>query len=620
VLERLLAGDVGAIARKATRSEPALRYGSAQALADDLAALRGGRPVAARRGDWRYRASCFVRRNRTVVAAGVMIAATLVITTTISLQQASEARTQAAHAQAVQAFVEDMLAPLRSGVPATRMPKLDEVLARGVRDLESQRRHDPAVYAELLMMFADTYGRMGDIRTSRTLARRAYAFSLERFGDKSLLTIRALALRGQTRLDSVAGIADLKAAHSQMRALGIEGIPLAKVLDDLGSIELMSGRPQQAAALYTQAQHHRELALGPHHPDIAQGYANLGMAEDSLGHLPRALALFEQAYRQSVIYEGLETRQAANHLRLVAALESQLRGWRSADRDYATILDLFERIDPDGSPDRVDLLIDVCNRKLIEDDIEAAEKHCNAAVSMAAKMWGEGSRMHLVTGRYRVALLIAEGRLDAARAEITRMRSALQAIPGETARVSLDMLYSPLSDLEGIEGNYAAMRDGLLRIEQSGTGMQWPAFRAGVLARLALACAHAPSAACRASAAASADAMLVQNPLAHDPVRIKAELALARLALLRRDSAGAHRHLDSIEALAALPQNRFPATHRWIVEARMLRGDAYAAQGAHEAAVREWRAAEAVFATRYTPQYPFRRQLRERLETRVATR
>ncbi|KQY51822.1 serine/threonine-protein kinase [Lysobacter sp. Root494] len=619
-LERLLAGEMGMIARKAMRSEPAQRYGTAQALAEDLAALRSGRPVTARRGDWRYRAACFIHRNRTVVAASVVIAATLVVATTISLQQAREARAQAARAQAVQAFVEDMLAPLRSGVPAIRIPKLDEVLARGVRDLESRRRHDPAVYAELLMMFADTYGRMGDIPTSQALAQRAHAFSLERFGDRNLLTIRALALRGQTRLDSVAGIADMKAAHSQMRALGVGGIPLAKVLDDLGSIELMSGRPQKAAALYAQAQRHRELALGPHHPDIAQGYANLGMAEDSLGHLPRALALFEQAYRHSLRYEGPETRQAANHLRLVAALESQLRGWRSADRDYSTVLDLFERIDPDGSPDRVDLLIDVCNRKLIEDDMEAAEKHCNAAVSMAARMWGEGSRMHQVTGRYRVALLIAQGRLDAARAEISRMRSALQAIPGETARVSLDMLYSPLSDLEGVEGNYAGMRDGLLRIEQSGTGMQWPAFRAGVLARLALACAHAPDAACPASDDASVDAMLARRPLASDPVRIKSELSLARLALLRRDPAGAHRHLDSIESIAALPQNRFPATHRWLTEARMLRGEAFAAQGDRDAATREWRAAETIFAARYAPQHPFRRQLKAHLETGVAAR
>jgi eukaryotic-like serine/threonine-protein kinase len=555
-----------------------------------------------------------------VVAASVVIAATLIVATTISLQQAREARAQAARAQAVQVFVEDMLAPLRSGVPAIRMPKLDEVLARGVRDLESRRRHDPAVYVELLMMFADTYGRMGDIRTSQALARRAHAFSLDRFGKSNLLTIRALALRGQTRLDSVAGLADLKAAHSQMRALGIEGAPLAEVLDDLGSIELMSGRPRQAAALYTQAQHHRELALGPHHPDIAQGYANLGMTEDSLGHLPHALALFEQAYRHSVSYQGPETRQAANHLRLVAALESQIHGWRSADRDYATVLDLFERIDPDGSPDRVELLIDVCNRKLIEDDIEEAQRHCNAAVSMAAKMWGEGSRMQHVTGRYRVALLIAQGRLEEARTEITHLRSALQAIPGETAQVSLDMLYSTLSDLEGAEQNYAGMRDGLLRIERSGTGMQWPAFRAGVLARLALACVHAPDTACPASADASADSLLARRPLARDPVRIKAELALTRLALLRRDPADAHRRLDSIESLAALPQNRFPATHRWLTEARMLRGDAFAAQGDLDAATREWRAAETIFAARYAPQHPLRRQLRARLGTGVATR
>src|SRR3546814_12933536 len=63
-LTRLLAGALGSIARKAMRKEPELRYGSAQAMAEDIQAWCRGLPVDARRGDWLYRTGCFVQIGR----------------------------------------------------------------------------------------------------------------------------------------------------------------------------------------------------------------------------------------------------------------------------------------------------------------------------------------------------------------------------------------------------------------------------------------------------------------------------------------------------------------------------------------------------------------------------
>jgi serine/threonine-protein kinase len=614
-LERLLAGDIGAIARKATRSEPALRYGSAQALAEDLAALRSGRPVAARRGDWRYRAACFIRRNRTVAAASVVITATLVVTTAISLQQAREAREQAAHAQAAQAFVADMLAPLRMGMPATRMPRLDDVLAQGVRDLESRRLQDPAVYSELMMMFAHTYGRMGHTRRSRELAARAYAHSLASFGADDLRTIRALSLRGQTTGESPAGLADLKEALARMRRLGIEGVPLADVLDSLAAVAGSTNRSREAMVLFTEAQRHRERALGSAHPDLAQGYANLGDMERNLGNSSGALAQYERAYRHSVRHEGAETRHAADYLGAIASVKSDLYGWHAAQKEFRTALDLLERIDPDGSPERINLLFEACFKTLTVDDMAQAEIYCNAAVPMAARVWGEGSRMHGAVRRNRVYLLVVQGRLREAREEGVGVRASLEAIPGEVAQVSLQLFHAMYSELHYVEGDYAGMRDALLGLQSSNVGT-WTEF----LSRLALACEYAPAPECPADLVARADTALPGPGRPWPSTRIVAQLALARLALKRSDTADAHRRLDDIEATAADARLRLPDTHRWMAEMRMLRGDTFAAQGEYEAAVREWRAAEAVFASRYTPEHPFRRQLARHLRSRVSAR
>ena len=68
-LRRRLRGDLDAIVMKALRKDPAARYGSVAALADDVRRHVAGFPVGARRGTWRYRAGKFVRRHRAVAAA-----------------------------------------------------------------------------------------------------------------------------------------------------------------------------------------------------------------------------------------------------------------------------------------------------------------------------------------------------------------------------------------------------------------------------------------------------------------------------------------------------------------------------------------------------------------------
>jgi tetratricopeptide (TPR) repeat protein len=60
---RALARDLDAICLKALAVDPSRRYASAEALAADLRAYREGRPVAARRGGWRDRATRFLRRR-----------------------------------------------------------------------------------------------------------------------------------------------------------------------------------------------------------------------------------------------------------------------------------------------------------------------------------------------------------------------------------------------------------------------------------------------------------------------------------------------------------------------------------------------------------------------------
>jgi len=71
-LQRALGGDLDAIVLKALAREPALRYQSAAAFTQDLNHYRNGKPIQARPARVIDRATKFVRRNRTLVAAGVL--------------------------------------------------------------------------------------------------------------------------------------------------------------------------------------------------------------------------------------------------------------------------------------------------------------------------------------------------------------------------------------------------------------------------------------------------------------------------------------------------------------------------------------------------------------------
>jgi eukaryotic-like serine/threonine-protein kinase len=77
LLDRLLPNDstdVRAIVAQATAQEPANRYPSVDALADDIRAWREGHVVTAQKGGWRYALGKFIQRNKLgVAAAGMML-------------------------------------------------------------------------------------------------------------------------------------------------------------------------------------------------------------------------------------------------------------------------------------------------------------------------------------------------------------------------------------------------------------------------------------------------------------------------------------------------------------------------------------------------------------------
>jgi eukaryotic-like serine/threonine-protein kinase len=93
-----LAGDLENITAKALKKEPALRYATVAALAEDLRRHLAQEPVSARPDALGYRAMKFVRRHRAAVGLGTLAAAALAASLVGTAIQARRATRQAARA------------------------------------------------------------------------------------------------------------------------------------------------------------------------------------------------------------------------------------------------------------------------------------------------------------------------------------------------------------------------------------------------------------------------------------------------------------------------------------------------------------------------------------------
>jgi hypothetical protein len=170
-IRRTLNGDIDAIALMALRKEPERRYQSVQDLSDDIGRHLAHRPVAARRGELRYRAGKFIRRNRTASVAVVIVTLALIGGIGGVVWQAKRAqderdiaRLEEKKAKRINEFLQQMIAASDvnwynhgTGPEATAVDILNAASDR----LENDLQEEPAVKAELHKTIGNTYLALG---------------------------------------------------------------------------------------------------------------------------------------------------------------------------------------------------------------------------------------------------------------------------------------------------------------------------------------------------------------------------------------------------------------------------------------------------------------------------
>ena len=358
--------DLHAVSDRAMAASPEARYPSAAALAADLDAWLGDRPVSAYRGGFGYRFCCLLKRNR---AASVMAAAALLALSGGALwatwQLAAErdlARLQAERAEAALAETEAALAragQLRDFLiglfraaepdrPRAQLPETGELLDLGAAralDQESAPAHERL---GMLVTIAEVYLGLGQTGAALPLLEAATGLTDAEPAPALEDRVRLLAVLGHARMSA----GDFDAAEANFIAAEELAGNLPRAVDAStaararrGWLYYMQGRHDEALDLLQPLKRRLdagELSVRP----VTRLHVDNSLASVLLvtGDLEQAVAIRARIVEQTRRLDGPESRAYAIQLNNLAAAQIRLGRFERARQHLHEALALYDRM------------------------------------------------------------------------------------------------------------------------------------------------------------------------------------------------------------------------------------------------------------------------------------
>jgi serine/threonine-protein kinase len=318
-LNRLLCGDLDTIVAKALKKEPAERYSSVTALADDLRRYLKSEPISARPDTLAYRTAKFVRRHRTAVALATLAIVATIAGVTGTLVQSRRARAerdfafgQLSRAEAINNLNEFLLSDAApSGKPFT----VNELLARAEHIVKRQKNKNDPHRIEVLISLGRQYNVLDEQEKSRQLLKEAYDLSRG-------LSDRPIRARASCALASALGLAGEHERAEQLTGEGLHELGNEpqfaldqmfcllrgnEVAEDRGDVREAVARVQAAQRVLKQSPFESELLDSELLMDVAESYRYAGRYDE-------ANKVFEQASEQLTALGRDDTQTAVTLL------------------------------------------------------------------------------------------------------------------------------------------------------------------------------------------------------------------------------------------------------------------------------------------------------------------
>ncbi len=271
--------DLDAICLKALAKEPAARYASVEALADDVRRYLDRRPVHARLPTLPYRAGKFIRRNRAGVAVASLATALVLSGVGVGMWQAHRTRDALAQAQQVSSFLLGILQtndPVETRGADLPMKGFVNLAMLHLDELKSQ----PALHARMLALLSRAYVILGDYRLADSLATRSLAERRGLGAGHDAEIASSLVALGYARyqegdLDQAAQILR-SGLDIQRRVLGSRSLETTGTMLTLANVLSNEGRYAEAEALDREAFTTRIAMTGENSEATAEAATGLG--------------------------------------------------------------------------------------------------------------------------------------------------------------------------------------------------------------------------------------------------------------------------------------------------------------------------------------------------------
>ena len=321
-LVSLIRGDLDWIAMKALEKDRARRYDSASSLAEDIGRHLTSEPVQARPQSAGYRFRRFARRNRGGLAAAAAVLAALLAglgAATWMYVREREARERAVAAEQAQTserrkaeqvarFLRDMLEGVKPGVAIGRDTKLladvvDRAAAQAATELGSQ----PAIEAEVSLIFGEVYGSLGNSVKAMQHVSRALELTEKLHGKEHLKYAEVLQVCGNLQVGETAERLCRDALALKIKHLGGNHPDVATSSACLALILSGQGRYPEAESLAREAYEALKQELGPDHRRLTFPLLVLAQAVSGQGRYSEA----EQLNRESLVM--LRTHYGESH-------------------------------------------------------------------------------------------------------------------------------------------------------------------------------------------------------------------------------------------------------------------------------------------------------------------
>lgn len=416
--------ELRAVLRRALAADRNDRYASAAALAEDLERYRENYPLRAMPSTRSYMLRKFIARHRLGLVATTLIATALIVGAigAIDGQRRAEAaagvaRIEAAKAEQVAAFVQDML----GGIDPDRAKGMDRALMRLVLDSAAERAGrelagQPAVRVAIERTIAQSYGGIGEY----TLAAQHFsaAFTAAQTSD-SPLTERIRLLLGEVdALGNNGKFDDALKLGEQALALA-SGLPAGDrtrlfVDSRLAWHERGAGKLDASIARYEHVLALQRSAFGDDDADTLESQRGLAASYTRADRYTQAQPLLEDTLARYRVRHGDESTKTLDVTVALAVMFLEQERYAEAEAILKPTLPIVERVLGPEHPNTLVIVSNLGSAIRNAGRLEEARPYYERTLATNLKLHGPDHFLS-VSGESNLARLLRDlGDIDAA--------------------------------------------------------------------------------------------------------------------------------------------------------------------------------------------------------------